>query len=75
MGYGRIRISGALMREMFHFPAETVFCGGERPDEVEVIVSHPDILDGVLAEGERPPTLMPMFRKQEPIVFEGWGQK
>ena len=73
MGYGRILISGQLMREVFNFPPNTDFHGGEHFDEAEVIVSHPDIPDTPRAKGEKLPLLRPCFCQQPPVVFKGWG--
>lgn len=73
VGKGRILISGGLMRERFGFPHDATFHSGEIFDSAEVIVEHPDI--PAVQEGEPLPLLCPTFRKQDEIVFIGWGVK
>lgn len=66
MGYGRIRITGDLLREVLHFPPDT-----EMPAHIELIVMHADIPgDGVgaLVECE------PQFTRHPDgaVSFAGW---
>ena len=77
MGAARIIVAVELLRDSLHLPhsTEILLARTDRYGEVELTVVDPDIRDVVLAEGELPPVLNPSFRKQEPIVFEGWNQK
>ena len=43
--------------------------------QIEFIVTHPDIPPKVYLQGEKIQVVVPTFRKQEPIVFEGWNPK
>lgn len=77
MGYARILVTTELLREVLHLPPDTniLFAKDDGQFNVELTVSHPDLVGGPGPEGELPPLVTPTFRKQEPIVFEGWGQK
>lgn len=76
MGYARILVSAELLREALHLPRDTniLFAKMEAGFNVELTVSHPDLVGGP-SPGELPPMATPTFRKQEPIVFEGWNQR
>ena len=44
MGYGRMEISGELVRQLLHLPEDTRVCGSvQSADVVTIIVAHPDL--------------------------------
>lgn len=77
MGAARLRVSTELLREVLHLPIGTdITCAGTVVgfDQIELTVTHPDLQDMPAREGTLPPLICPTFRRQEPIVFEGWNQ-
>ncbi len=67
MGVATIRVSWELFLEAFHLPENTQLIGsnGYPINAIELIVSHPDLKDGVAT---------PQLARQDPVVFVGWGQ-
>ena len=76
MKRARLLISGELLREVLHLPfgTEILGSGNYTNGVVEVFVEHHDLKDVALVEGECPPLVSPRFKKQEEVVFLGWGQ-
>jgi hypothetical protein len=79
MGCARIRVSFPFLRELLCLPVLTEIRHASMSsdgycDDVELIVSHPDLVDVPRSDGELPPLITPTFRKQEPVVFISWNQ-
>ena len=72
----RMLIAGELLREILHLPVATeiIGSGAYHGGTVEVFVSHPDLRDIPFQEGVCPPLIRPTFMRQEPVIFEDWGQ-
>lgn len=78
MKVARFLVSYPLLAEVLHLPplSDIRYVGNGGADMFEVIVEHPDLNDIEPVVGdEKPPLVSPMFRRQDPVVFEGWGQK
>ena len=74
MGKGYFELSHDLLRDILNLPdnAEIDSVSHCNSKICYVWVEHPDIPDwdkSVLADGY----LSPTWRRQEPVVFEGWG--
>ena len=78
MGKGYFELSHDLLREVLNLPynAKINSVSHRNSETCYVWVEHPDIpeldnsvLARVLAKGQ----LFPIWHKQEPVVFEGWG--
>ncbi len=72
---GVFAINAQLLIDVMHLPifTEIKACrvNPQRNDEIEFVVSHPDLPH---AEIDGPtPRCNPRWRKQDKIVFEGWG--
>lgn len=69
MAQTSMRITGEFLRQLLHLPVDTYISGSKcSSGDVILTVSHPDIPDGTKE-------VTPEFRKQDKIVFEGWGAK
>lgn len=75
------KVSCQLLCELLHLPSDTeiIACWGtddysypRGPANVCFKVSHPDLK--VVEKGENIPEISPTFKKQEPVIFVGWGQ-
>lgn len=76
MGAARILVTTELLRECLHLPVGTdivLAVTVEWGHMIELTVTHPD-LKCQAQPSELPPLLTPTFRRQEPVVFEGWNQ-
>src|SRR5687768_5245803 len=70
-----VRMDEFFLLNTFRFPPGTRLRGATVDDftgDLILRVEHPD-LKGV-PEGDAAPTARPRWRKQDPIIFEGWGQ-
>jgi hypothetical protein len=71
----RMLLTPEFCREIMHLPIETEILGsGAYHGKVEVFLTHPDLADVPLREGDCPPLVRPTVRRQEPVVFVDWGQ-
>jgi hypothetical protein len=73
----RFLITPEFLREVLHLPAGTDIVGASchYPLHVELVVTHPDLPDVTLAQGESPPLVAPTFIRQDhEVMFVGWGR-
>ena len=76
-GWARMPVSTELLRQALNLPEGTEIVNADAVGfgQIEFIVTHPDIPPKVYLQGEKIQVVVPTFRKQEPIVFEGWNPK
>ncbi len=74
-GWARLPVTTELLRQVLNLPEGTEITNADAVGfgRIEFIVTHPDIPAKAPKEGEKLQIVMPKFRKQEPIVFEGWN--
>ncbi len=75
MGHARIRLTGDLVREVFHFPPDTEIVGSrECVGDVELVVFSPDLPAVTNTSIDEVPIKTPTFRsvRRQAPVFEGW---
>lgn len=74
MRLARILVTPELLRQVLHLPIATdIIRAGWDRDAIELVVSHPDLPDAVLQEGERPPLATPTFQSNPPVQFIAWN--
>lgn len=78
MGAARMHVTFELLRGCLHLPAETEirFVGTADYELAEITLVHPVLSDVESAEGQKPPLVMPTFRKNADgaVEFVEWGQ-
>lgn len=85
MRIAKFRVTAELLIQALCLPPGTKIQGistlpifGDSPGQdgwdMELTVEHPDLKEVDVDEGESAPTVKPMLRRQDPVVFEGWGQ-
>jgi|WetSurMetagenome_2_1015567.scaffolds.fasta_scaffold51913_3 hypothetical protein len=73
----KISISNDLIKEVLHIPmnAEIIFVKKGNWNEIEMIVTHSDLKEVEINEGEEPPLITPLIHKTCGSFKFDWNQK
>lgn len=79
MKIARCTVSLEFLKQALHLPydAEIRFvrmAENGYGDSAELVVTHDALADVQLAEGEAPPLVTPILRKNQPVEFVEWRQ-